>query len=250
MQSSTESLVVLPGALRGGEIEIGISHRELISLIEAGNVVVLPKLFDPDTILHLRQAVLDWSHRTPPFPRDRSANVPRINFHRRDDGSDPSLLAHRFHQYAFGDWDAVDPGLSDMLQSACRPLLALQNALAGTDFSFSTPGLRCKLINHPVGGGYLIKHVHPYRPQKVAFFLSLSRFGRDFATGGVVFDTPWKTVALTELFDIGNAVLFRYDLPHEVPPIDPHRPLDWSSPAGLWMLSVEWVESYPNSRPG
>ncbi len=247
MQTSTEGLIVLQGELRGAEIETGTPHRELISLIEVGNVVVFPKLFDPDTILRVRQAVLDWSGRTPQYPRDRSASVPRLNFHRRDDGSGPSLLAHRFHQYAFGDWGAVEPGLSGMLQSVCRPLLALQNALAGTDFSLSTPNLRCKLINHPVGGGYLVKHTHPYRPQKVAFFLSLSRYGQDFEAGGAKFDTPGKTVELTELFDIGNVVLFRYDLPHEVPPIDPRRPLDWSSPAGLWILSIELVESYPNS---
>ncbi|MBI5613125.1 MAG: hypothetical protein HY942_08705 [Gammaproteobacteria bacterium] len=242
------NIVVLPGKFQDSGIETDIPHREMASLIEAGNIVVLPKLFDPAAMLALRQAVVDWSNRTPPFPRDRSASIPCLNFHRRDDDS-PSWLAHRFHQYAFGDWDAVDPGLSGMLQSVCRPLLALQNALAGTDFNLSTPSLRCKLINHPAGGGYLVKHVHPYRPQKVAFFLSLSRYGQDFETGGAVFDTPGKTVTLTELFDIGNVVLFRYDLPHEVPPIDPLRPLDWSSPAGLWMLSVELVESYPNSRP-
>lgn len=231
-------------------VETGISRRELVSLIEAGNLVVLSKVFDPDSILQLRQAALDWAERIPTLPYDHNANAPRLNFHRRDGGGHPSLLPHRFHQYVFGDWDALDPEFSGRLQAVCRPLLALQNALAGTDYSLSTPNLRCKLINHPAGGGYLVKHTHPYRPQKVAFFLSLSRFGQDFSTGGTLFDTPWRTITLTDLFDIGNVVLFRYDLPHEVPPIDPVRPLDWSSPAGLWMLSMELVESYPNSTPG
>lgn len=250
MQTSADALIVLQGRVQDTGIETGTTHPEMAAQIEAGNIIVLPKLFDPVAILELRQAVVDWSNHTPPYPHGRSASIPRINFHRCDDGSLPSLLAHCFNQYAFGDWDGVEPGLSRMLQSVCRPLLALQNALAGTDFSFSTPNLRCKLINLPAGGGYLVKHVHPYRPQKVAFFLSLSRYGQDFEAGGVVFDTPWNTLALTELFDIGNVALFRYDLPHEVPPIDPQRPLDWSSPAGLWILSVELVESYPNSRLG
>lgn len=232
------------------EIETGIPRPELISLIEAGNLVVLSGVFDPDSILQLRQAVLGWAGRTPPLPYNHNASSPRLNFHRRDIGDHPSILPHRFHQYAFGNWEAVDPGLRSMLQAVCQPLLALQNALAGTDYSLSTPNLRCKLINHPAGGGYLAKHIHPYRPQKVALFLSLSRFGQDFSTGGALFDTPWGTHTLTDLFDIGNVVLFRYDLPHAVPPIDSTRSLDWSSPVGLWILSMELVESYLNSKPG
>jgi hypothetical protein len=249
MQTTTDSgLVVLKARLQPTGIETGISSLELTELIEAGRVVVLTGLFDPAAILRLRQSVLDWAQRTPPFPHGRSASVPRTNYHRRDDGSRPSLLPHLFQQYAFGDWEVLDAGLAQALQSVCRPLLALQNQLAGTNYELTRPSLRCKILNHPAGGGYLVKHVHPYLPQKVAFFLSLSRYGQDFQAGAVTFDTPWKTVTLDALFDAGHVVLFRYDLPHEVTPVDPQRALDWSSPAGLWVLSLELVESYPNSQ--
>ena len=248
MQTSADGLIVLQGRVQDTGIETGTTHPEMAAQIEAGNIIVLPKLFDPAAILELRQAVVDWSNRTPPYPHGRTANVPRINFHRRDDGSYPSPLPHLFHQYAFGDWDSLEAGLSSALRTVCQPLLALQNGLAGTDFNLAAPNLRCKLINHPAGGGYLVKHTHPYLPQRVAIFLSLSRVGLDFQAGGVIFDTPWKTVKLVELFDIGNAVLFKYDLPHEVAPVDPQRRLDWSSPAGLWVMSMELIESYPNSQ--
>ncbi len=240
--------MVPPARLQRGAIETGISRQEMAALIQAGHIVVLPKLFDSAVLLDLRQAVLDWSNDTPLYPHGEAANVPRINFHRRDDGSRPSLLPHMFHQYAFGDWDRLEAGFSRALKSVCQPLLELQNELAGTDFSPATANLRCKIINNPAGGGHLVKHAHPYLPQKVAFFLSLSRYGQDFQTGAVTFDTPRGTIELTELFNIGNAVYFKYDLPHAATPVDPLRRLDWSSPAGLWILSMELVESHPNSR--
>jgi hypothetical protein len=248
MQTITDGPVVLHGKIRQAGVDAGISRREMAGLIEAGSVVVLRGLFDAAALLRLRSAVLDWARRTPPYPHGPTASVPRINFHRRDDGTYRSSIPHLFAQYGFGDWDSLESELAGFLKPVCEPLLDLENDLAGTTLGLEDPSLRCKIIHYPAGGGYQAKHVHPYLPQKVLFCLSLTRYAVDFHAGSVSIDTPCNTVDVDELFDIGNVVLFKCDLPHGFLPVDSRRRLDWSSPAGLWLLSMELVETHANSR--
>jgi hypothetical protein len=36
--------------------------------------------------------------------------------------------------------------------------------------------------------------------------------------------------------DIGDVTLFRYDLGHDITPVDPEQPLDWSDNSGRWSM--------------
>ena len=240
---SSAGIIPLGARLDGGRLVLDRPDGEAASLIEEGRLLLLPGCPEEDA-LAWRRDVHAWSRQRPPHPRGESASVPGVSFHRLDDESFPSHLPHVFHQFALCDGTHGDPALWRESLRLLGPLLALQNRLAGTDLSFSDPQVRVKITNHPVGGGYLVRHAHPLKPMRVAVFLSLSRPGADYGEGDVVFHVDGAPVALREHFAPGQAVFFRYDLPHEVTPVDPGAPRDWSDRAGLWLASVELVESH------
>ncbi|MEK7991139.1 MAG: hypothetical protein VSS52_009055 [Thiotrichaceae bacterium] len=225
-----------------------ISIVEMTQLIEAGHIVVLEKVFDKGKLLNLRQAVSDWAEKEPEFPITKSASIPDLNYHRKDCVSDSKYMSRLFHQYGFSDLDSLDNELKQQLIHVINPLLGLQNQLANTDYDLSMPNCRFKFYKHCSGGGYFQKHSHPYIPQKVAFFLSLSRFGQDFNQGHVIFDIPFGSLEVDELFEMGNVIYFKYDLPHGVTAVDEQANIDWTSDKGLWVMSAELITNHEQSK--
>ena len=233
--------------LSAGQFTLDVADAELAGLVERGAVVVIPA-WPADTVLAYRQQARDWMARRPPLPHGRSASVPGISFHRRDDEHCEALIPHVFHQLALCELSHDDPGFWRSSVELVTPLLALQNRLAGTALSLSDPALKIKVINHPMGGGSFARHVHPLEPMRVAFFLGLSRPGTDYRDGGLYVAPGDRYLPLQPLIGPGDAVLFRYDLPHGIDPVDPGVERDWSGETGLWLLSAELTSSYPATR--
>ncbi|WP_353572940.1 hypothetical protein [Candidatus Albibeggiatoa sp. nov. BB20] len=248
MKKYDNGLVILDSHINNQSLIPEISIAEMTQLIEAGHIVVLEKVFDEEKLLTVRQAVSDWADNEPEFPITKSASIPDLNYHRKDCVSDSKYIKRLLHQYGFADLDCLDNELKQQLDSVIQPLLSLQNQLANTKYDLSMPNCRFKFYKHCSGGGYFQKHTHPYIPQKVVFFLSLSRFGQDFNQGHVMFDTPFGSLEVDELFEIGNVIYFKYDLPHGVAAIDQQSTLDWSSDKGLWVMSAELITNYGQSK--
>jgi hypothetical protein len=216
--------------------------------LEAGRVIVVTDIWPEEQVISLRHAARDWAERHAPYPAGQSASLPGLSFHRFDDEKTQSLMPHVFHQIGLAADSHDDPRLWAMATDLVMPLLDLQNRLAGMHVDLRDPMVRIKIMNHPVGGGFLVKHIHPREHLGVAFFLSLSRPGVDYRTGDVVFDINGEEMDAGACFAPGNAIFFRYDLPHAITPIDPHQRRDWSAKAGLWLMSVEPIGAYLQSQ--
>ena len=108
--------------------------------------------------------------------------------------------------------------------------------------------MRLKILHYPAGAGFLTEHSHPLAPQRIGLITSLSQIGEDVTTGATCFQTPSGRVDTTNVHDIGDIVIFRYDLPHEVTMVDEHQTLDWNSAAGKWSVVLELRETHALSH--
>ena len=231
----------------GNGLTLDRPDEELAAHIRAGSVLVVPA-WQAEQVLAYRRLARQWMAGRPPLDHGSSASIPAISFHRRDDEHCPTIIPHVFHQAALCHGTHDDPVLWAMTMTLIGALLALQNRLAGTDFQLSDPTLKVKIICHPVGGGHFACHVHPLEPMGVAFFLGLARPGSDFQDGGLFIEHFGRRTDLQQYLAPGNAVFFRYDLPHGVAAVDADTPRDWSGNTGVWLASVELTTSYPASR--
>lgn len=93
---------------------------------------------------------------------------------------------------------------------------------------------RCQLIHYPRGGGFFDWHQHPRYPVNYGLILNLSRKGVNFNSGATQIkrDTG-EVICIEDFTDIGDLVLFKYDLEHRVAPCDPEDDLTFDN-NGRW----------------
>jgi hypothetical protein len=127
-------------------------------------------------------------------------------------------------------------------------MLEVENEVAETNFDFSSKGLRLKVLHYPAGGGFLEEHIHPLEPQRVGLVLSASKLETDVGTGGTYFLSPFGRVEAGPYHDIGDLILFRYDIPHGVSRVDEDRALDWQSEAGKWSVVLDLRDTHVQSE--
>jgi hypothetical protein len=245
---STAPLLVTARPSRG-VIEADLDDAALIDALGDGRVVILKGAFAPDEMIGLRNAAMRWAREEPEFPDGQSPDeTPMLNYHRFDDGTYPSAFPHVFHQHGLNALDDLPAYFRAPAAAVTAVMTNLQNRVAQTGWDVSAHGLRTKILHYPRGGGFLAEHIHQLEPQRVGLILSLSRVGVD-AWGGTTFETSAGTIDTSEHHDIGDVVMFRYDLPHAVAPIDPGVPLDWDADTGKWSVVLELRENFRQSRP-
>jgi len=243
------SPVLVAGAVRDGSIESELGDSETAALVSAGRIVILKNVFDRDLMMDFRSAVTGWCKSSPPYPHGVApSTTPTLNYHRVDDGIIGSSLPHIFHQICFNSIEALEGKTGQRARSIAVMLRDFQNRVAGTKFDFSLTGLRVKVLRYPNGGGYLAEHMHPREPQRIGLILGLSRIGDDFVSGGTTFQTPFGFVDTNEHHDIGDVIIFRYDLAHGVKAVDPEKEIDWNSELGKWTVLLELRETHGHSN--
>ena len=91
---------------------------------------------------------------------------------------------------------------------------------------------------YPKGGGFFSKHRHPRWPTNYGIILNLSKNEKDFKKGGITnFYFKKKKILINKNdIDQGDLTLFRYDLFHEVPPVDPEEILRFDK-TGRWTVT-------------
>ncbi len=241
-------MILLEGRINDGAIVAEESLTHVKRLIDAGQVVILKEVFSPQVMLDYRRAVSRWRDSTPPYPDGQSPDsAPDVNYHRADKGVIKSPIPHIFQQYGFNTPERLESYVGEPTRMIADLMLGLQNSVAGTSFDISLTGMRVKLLHYPAGG-YLAEHQHPLEPQRVGLIASMSRVGADFTSGGAFFRTPFGIVDTSADHDIGDIILFRYDLPHAVTPVDEGRAIDWSSDTGRWSFVLELRETYRLSQ--
>ena len=237
-EQRTAQAVTLKSHFAHGVIQAERPDREIAELVFQGKIVILKEALDPALVLRFRDNVHQWGNTTPPFPHG-SPPPSDINYHRIDDGLIRSALPHIFHQYGFGNHETLEREVGAETAEIAEAMLKLQNAIAETRFDFSHTGARLKALHYAAGAGFLEQHVHQLEPQRVGLIAAGSRVGTDFVTGGTYFVTPSGCVDTTREHDIGDIILFRYDLPHGVSVVDQGKTLNWDSIAGKWSIVLE-----------
>ncbi len=239
-----QGLVLADGRIEDGAIAAELSDAEIARLVGEGRIVILKSVFPDDEILAYRRAVRRWGHEEPEYRKDRSPNnTPDVNYWRTDRGDYPQGIPHIFRQYGLNSPERLPAYVGEATKRIANLLLDLQNRIGGTDFDISLTGMRVKLLHYPVGGGYLTEHAHPIEPQRVGLIAGMSRAGEDLTSGGTAFATPFGEVDTATHHDIGDVILFRYDLPHAVTPVEAGRPIDWESEAGKWSFVLDLRET-------
>lgn len=80
---------------------------------------------------------------------------------------------------------------------------------------------RFQIIHYPKGGGYFDWHEHPRYPVNYGLILNLSEKGVNFEEGATeIITDEGEKVTVEKISNIGDLILFRYDLKHRVAPCD------------------------------
>ena len=200
-----------------------------------GDVTVLKNVINPELILEARKTIHEWAQSAP-----ESADHPSASGgarHRRSFLPAKSQSRYICHDYEF-DPRSGHPvyhkilAVFEVMRQAYCALLSERIEFGETYGGFT---LLPQVIQYPRGGGFFQEHFHAVKPQKIGLVLSASRYGKDYMVGGGRFRTGDGSWVTTEgQHDAGDMTLFRYDIGHDITPVDPDAPLDWSRADGRW----------------
>lgn len=101
-------------------------------------------------------------------------------------------------------------------------------------------------FQYPRGGGFFSRHKHSRWPTNYGLILNLSKSGKDFKKGGInnFYYRKKKIYINKNEVDQGDLTLFRYDLYHEVPPVDPYEDLKFDK-SGRWTVAFPVLYTNP-----
>jgi len=212
------------------------SMTELFHYVMEHHVAVLRNVFPKEMLRDLRNAAHSWGASTPITPPQTYDDN---NYHAIEAGISPrQKTLHSYHGYNFNRPEQLPSELSEKLLTVYEPLLAFQNSLTQKSATFmnDSAGRRARpqLIQYPRGGGMFGRHLHALEPQRIGLILGLSERGVDFHTGGTHFDVKGADVGSEDVHDIGDMLLFKFDIPHWIVPVDMSQPCDFALPSGRW----------------
>lgn len=229
---------------RSTDVDLAESAEEIANTVLDGEVTVLKNVFDEDRMHRVRSHLMRWGESRDP----ENVHVPYAeeSFHRYDKNPRETDHPRYFHTYCF--YDLLTQETLDethrLLDQVFRTLHSLHGTLIGIEdeleLTYERPHYHPQVIHYPSGGGYFGLHKHEFSPTKIGMILSLAKRGETFEQGGVRFQNSGTTYETAVDHDIGDVLLFRYDLPHAVYPIDPGAELDWSSEDGRWSLIMPY----------
>jgi hypothetical protein len=211
---------------------------ELCDCVMSRNIVVLHDVFPAEQLLQLREDVHRWGQRVDAKPPQTYLDD---NFHAVESGISPrQKTPHNYHAYNFNQLRGLERPLSEALLAVFEPLRVFQNALTGNSATLERNGqghkLHPQVIQYPSGGGMFGRHVHPLEPQRIGLILGISERGHDFEVGATHFDIDGEDIGTDRVHNIGDMILFRFDVPHWITPVDPDAHIDYGSINGRWTL--------------
>jgi len=235
---------LVEAAAQSGKVELAESAEVIANTVLDGEVTVLKNVFDEEHMHRVRRHVMQWGESYE--PEDVHVPYAEKSFHRFDKNPQGTDHPRQFHTYCFYDL-LTERELDEAHQSLDRVFRTL-HSLHGTlvdrddqfDLTYERPHYHPQVIHYPSGGGYFGLHKHEFAPTRIGMILSLAKRGETFERGGVRFQDGGTTYETAADHDIGDVLLFKYDLPHAVYPIDPEAELDWSSEAGRWSLIMPY----------
>lgn len=203
-----------------------------------GNIVIFKNLFPGDILENLKNFAYE-------FGKSNEQKVAPGTIHHiiLSGISERQKTPHSYHSYNFHR-DLIHSNNENirLLKEVFEPIVGFQNQL--TENTYDSISLHPQIIHYPSGGGFLGKHVHPFLPQKIGLILSLSEKNEDFITGGASFEIDGVILDTQDVHNIGDLILFRFDVPHWVSPVDKNANLTTWNKEGYWTNEVNSEKDY------
>jgi hypothetical protein len=213
-----------------------IDPPRLFELVMSKGAALVRGCVAPDVLSGIRAAVHAWGLENDLMPAQTYIDE---NFHAIESGISPGQKTpHCYHAYNFNKLRLVDSDIRPGLLNLFERLSLFQNQLTGKHDAFEPDRKgrmqRPQIIHYPSGGGVLGRHMHPLEPQRVGLVLGLSKRGEDFTSGGTWFEVDGRRFGTEDCHDLGDLIVFRYDIPHWVTAIDQGEKFDPSLERGRW----------------
>jgi hypothetical protein len=221
----------------GAVVTDAAAFENMVSKLKQGRLLVSRRVLSPDLVL----AIVDYLKGVgrASFPQWHPIAPGCPNFHRLNWNDQRSYVRGAFHQFSFFPWNQDVFQLFDKL----RDVFLLRNKLCGAApeaFLSGDPAegavARISAQFYPAGGGHMNGHTDPVSEYQLAVpTLAMSRYGRDFTSGGLWIDLPDSTRVFADpLLEPGDVIWFHPKRPHGVMSIDPEEPLNWLDFRGRW----------------
>ncbi len=220
-----------------GDIEAdGTDLPQLFDRVMSAGVAVVRGVFEPSVLADLRTSVRAWGLAHDPLPAQTYVDE---NFHSVESGISPrQKTVHCYHAYNFNKIRSVEGEVGERLLGLFERLSVFQNRLTGQEGAFEPDAAgrkqRPQIIHYPSGGGIFGRHTHPLEPQRIGLILGLSKRGQDFTSGATWFEVDGRRFGTEDCHDIGDLILFRFDIPHWISAIDQGEKFDPDSQRGRW----------------
>ena len=227
----------------GDKIElIGKTPQEVADLVATGQVVIIKGAMNPERLVELRNVLFDWSLRTPVVVKDDFTT----NRHRQRVQVAGTLKTPQvMHDFVFNDMYNMEEPLRTLLLEQFEPLRQFYAELTGNDVPFGQhegPYFHPGIMHYPEGGGFFGMHIHNLLPQKIGIVVSMSQLGVDFESGATMVVVNDETVNTEGFQDLGDILLFRYDLEHWVGQSSLRQRFDWESQKGRWTMILPFYD--------
>lgn len=231
----------------GKAISLGAQNENIRQeIMREGTVFCIKNCLEIDAIDALRNAVFDHYHSIPTQKINYNDQLlMNDNYHSIEQGvSQYQKTLHYFHGYIFNNIPKLPASLRTPIHGLFYSLVSFYNNLTAQHLQLGETLLdgkkiRPQIFQYPMGGGMFAAHSHPLEPQKIGMILGFSKRNRDFQEGGTGFESPdGKIIDTSEDHDIGDIILFRYDLKHWVTPCDINDPLNPRSKSGRWTAVI------------
>lgn len=242
--TSQEKIFSVPCCLVDDRIVPDVSIEDIKNHVSDSSVVVLKNVFPKDELNSIRKRLHQWSRSA---NAENPTNVTH-SFYRIDNNPPQSKTPHIFIGYIFAvdengapifDGDGMDELRHD-LQRYFNILADFQRSYVGLEMPFKGGEqdltLQPQVIHYPSGGGFFDVHVHPLEPQKIGLILGLSEKGVHYQQGGTRFRLDGEMTSVEGALNIGDICIFKYDIEHDVSPVDANEALDLTSERGRWTM--------------
>ena len=219
-----------------------IDFKSLFDSVMTGVPSILKNVFPAEKLIALRNQVHQWGLATERKPPQTYIDE---NFHSCEAGISPrQKTVHNYHAYNFNHPENLPQKLQSGLMEICEPLRIFQNTLTGNDAHYEANEAGQKLhpqfIQYPSGGGVFGQHIHGLEPQRIGLILACSKRGEDFQQGGTYFEVEGNHLESDHLHDLGDLLLFRFDIPHGISTIDEGEELNYESERGRWTFVLPY----------
>jgi hypothetical protein len=218
------------------EIKFDFNIEDLQNHIKSGNPAIIRGFFSEKESNELIKFSIDFS-------KTENVSCPVVNtdtpnYHRIDNNIEKSKVKSILHLFTYFYWNKESHPVAKFF----KRLFKLRNLISHLPENFALENLEDDMISIPIvqqyprGGGYMQEHMDPFVGQKVIFSVLLSKFSRDFFTGGLFFrNENDEKIYVDSKLNPGDAFVFHPNIKHGVDPIDPTIKLDWEKFDGRWM---------------